>query len=430
MRDCEEFYELRDPRTVEYGGSVEHLSRPVALVVGAGALQVTAGRDMVRTLVDLLVRVHRNLALVVPGSVAGRGQDIVGDAEQIALAANPCVNFTVADHLLANAVAIGIGPDAPDGLIGYAGALGWTAILGSSPQALSDTPSTKLGGSLAACLLAARAFRAVHGLAMADGAISLWDLEATGRVQTGPPEVPPMDLGDVLVVGAGAVGSALCHWTSLIDLRGSWEVIDGDDVEVHNTNRSIGLLPRHAGWPTGEPINKAEAVAESLGFTHQPLWYDEWIAQSPSRRPDLVIPAANERGVRQLIQQRGEPILLHATTTRSWQAQLHRHIPGTDECIACRFPDTPTVTPQCSTGPITTRIDGNDAALPFISSGAALLLLVALFHLQAGTVDTWRHNLSSLSFVRTTIRRSFRPPVPGCAHVVSAPARRHTEQHR
>jgi len=33
-------------------------------------------------------------------------------------------------------------------------------------------------------------------------------------------------------------------------------------VELHNTNRSLGLLAAYAGWPRGVPSGKAAAKAE------------------------------------------------------------------------------------------------------------------------------------------------------------------------
>ena len=65
------------------------------------------------------------------------------------------------------------------------------------------------------------------------------------------PEVTgPLDVGDVLVAGAGAVGSCLLYWLREIGVVGSWDVVDGDIIKLHNTNRSLGFMAADAGWPT------------------------------------------------------------------------------------------------------------------------------------------------------------------------------------
>lgn len=69
----------------------------------------------------------------------------------------------------------------------------------------------------------------------------------------------------MLLVGAGAVGSALCYWLAELGVTGQWSVADSDPAELHNTNRSLGLLAADAGWPDTAPANKAVAAASLLG---------------------------------------------------------------------------------------------------------------------------------------------------------------------
>jgi hypothetical protein len=62
---------------------------------------------------------------------------------------------------------------------------------------------------------------------------------------------------------------------------------------------------------------------------------------------------ANGRDVRTLVAQRGEPLLLHATTSPNWTAELHRHRPERDDCPRCRIPEDAVTDFDCSTGPET-----------------------------------------------------------------------------
>jgi hypothetical protein len=48
-------------------------------------------------------------------------------------------------------------------------------------------------------------------------------------------------------------------------VTGQWSVADSDPAELHNTNRTLGLLAADAGWPDTAPANKAVAAASLLG---------------------------------------------------------------------------------------------------------------------------------------------------------------------
>jgi hypothetical protein len=165
-------------------------------------------------------------------------------------------------------------------------------------------------------------------------------------------------------------------------------IVDGDLVELHNTNRSLGLLAADAGWPNSEPVNKAVAAARLLGAEPFPGWYHQWLTAHDDTRPDLVLPLANDRGVRHAISQGGANLVLHATTSSNWTAELHRHIAGRDDCINCRIPDQRQPRFACSTGPTQPgTTTSSDAALPFLSGAAGLLLATARIRLQVGTLQ-------------------------------------------
>src|SRR5258705_357111 len=74
----------------------------------------------------------------------------------------------------------------------------------------------------------------------------------------------PIDVGDVLAVGAGAVTAALVYWLRELGVsHGMWDFLDRDAAELHNTNRCMTMTAAQAGWPNGEPAiaaaNKAVA---------------------------------------------------------------------------------------------------------------------------------------------------------------------------
>ena len=221
---------------------------------------------------------------------------------------------------------------------------------------------------------------------------SLFEYGATSRAQG--PSARAIDVGRVLQAGAGAVGSALDFWLVLIGAGGEWTVVDGDNVDASNLNRQLTFIASDCGYPSGKFSNKAIAVGERLGIAEpSPTWW----GQDPAVRDrdyDLVLALANEHGVRAQLQQPQPPLLLHATTSNNWQAQLHRHIPHRGDCINCRLPeDAPKLT--CAVGDIGERKEV-DASLPFLSATAGLLLAAELLKLGLPGYPTDEANFVSL----------------------------------
>src|SRR5690606_3723351 len=87
--------------------------------------------------------------------------------------------------------------------------------------------------------------------------------------------------------------------------------------------------------------------------------YADFIAQQGRRADsvDLILPLANELGVRASIEGNFPPVQVYGTTV-DWIANYHRHIPLVDDCSLCRFPleDTPIQT-VCSTARVETSTE-------------------------------------------------------------------------
>jgi hypothetical protein len=58
-------------------------------------------------------------------------------------------------------------------------------------------------------------------------------------------------------------------------VNGNWEIADGDQAEIHNTNRCMGMDASDAGWPDGiesreAGTNKAVIAARIIGAVAHP----------------------------------------------------------------------------------------------------------------------------------------------------------------
>jgi len=427
------FYAERDRRTRQYGGHDDALERPIHLIVSPDVTATRPGQIATLALVNLIARAHRRLVTEIPDApLQARSlvpaSDLQTAATRTALAINPVLDMTDG---AGTPIRIGLGQQVPNGLELYLGWLGGRGTASITPFTADELdPESVFGAATAAVLGAAAVFRLAHDQPIRTTRFNPIELAADHDAGARDHRTP-IDVGDVLAVGAGAVTAALVYWLRELGIsHGMWDFLDHDEAELHNTNRCMTMTAAQAGWPNGEPAiaaaNKAVTVARAIGGRSHPVWYDQWSPHQQARH-DLVLPLANERGVRRLIAQRGEPLLLHATTSPNWTAELHRHLPDRDDCIDCRLPDNTTPQMRCSTGPVdVTNSKSPDAALPFLSAAAGLMLAAALAALPNGPAMTGRMNHWQLDLTLSTplLRHHQHQQLQACREQPSAALRR------
>lgn len=370
--------------------------------------------------------------MLVPGLTATG--DLHTTAVATATAINPVIDLNLppgpAPGKPDDEISIGLGRHVPNNLDLYLDWIGGRGELTLSPAPGTWDPNSTFGAAAAAVLGAAALFQLAHDQPVRAARFNPVELTADDNAGT-QDRSRPIDIGTALVIGAGAVAAALIYWARQLRTDGAaWDIIDADDAELHNTNRCMTMTAADAGWPdgtpSGAPVDKATAAAWAIGATPHPHWYDQWLPQHDTGRHDLVLTLANGRGVRAAVAQRAEPLLLHATTSANWTAELHRRLPDRDDCPACRLPDTTQPTLDCATGPtIPTQPDSPDAALPFLSAAAGLLLAAALADLNdaAAVAGRFNHWQLDLTFATPLLRARQHPPRDGCTHILSASIR-------
>lgn len=430
----EEFYRERDRRTRECKITEEVCRREIFVAVGKDAVETQRGQFLVLSLVNMLSRMHRCVRILSPDmplcqcSMVNRlglngGRSFLEAVHAVARKADPFIEIRegVADS---GTAAIGVGRPDVGRLPYYVGSIDDLVTLGEVPLPADPGGGFSLGAGLAACIGAAALLRQAAGMNVLPVGASAWSL-TEAKTAAGPSVLPKLGMGRVLLVGAGGVGSCLAYWLSFVSLEGTWTVVDGDFAQMHNTNRSLGLFPEHTGWSGQAAVNKARAAADLIGCEFVDKWYED--LKLELLQPDLILPLANDRGVRAEISQLGEPVLLYATTASQGEAQLHRHIPGKDDCIVCRMPRKDSGADfKCSEAKIQIAETSADAALPFLSATAGLMLLAGLYRLAHGDLAACRYNIW-----RSNLLSSHRLMYPGhysccgpCRQVPSATIRR------
>jgi hypothetical protein len=403
--DCTEFYQERDRRTDAYLERNGRKDVPIGIDVGREASKSPAGQLTLLALANQAARIHRRIHFSVEKpevdlrvSVPFAEKTIGKTLSETCRSIDPCGDFRISsDPPDKEVLSLGVG----QGLAGthnwHVGADRAVARLSKDPLPfVGKNPALLRGAALASCLGAAALLRDSFGKDMTERRLSAWNFEDGEGAEKGPVELPPIDVGRVLMVGAGAVGGALAYWLHAFGVSGNWSIVDPDRVELHNTNRHLLTQAGDAGRLRDgnlDGLPKSELVARYLPGEAEQEWYED--AASPEELHDVVLCLANEQDVRTKIAQRNDPVVLHATTGQSWLSQLHRHVAGHDDCIRCRTHDLKETRHQCSEAEINDtsgQEESRDAALPFLSSASGLMLTSALHRLQAGEMVNSPYN--------------------------------------
>lgn len=394
-----EFYSARDSRTQLCAGTTSFQDVRIALSIEPAEAEHGDGQAAFLLAANLMARWARRVSLHAPrvrllGCVGPLAGMELGDLAECALRvmrrADPFGGFDEDSNPASIRIHIGTRP--PPEAFGVVGR-GWVAFggreLGSAPAASAS--HFQGGALLAACLGVGVAFRRAIGdvLVPSGFRLSLWNLRGGGAAADGPGATGGQ-LGRVLVVGCGAVGSSIAFLAPALGLEASFALVDGDLVDTSNLNRSPLFDVESIGR------NKAEVVSEYLvraGLPAMPhrVWLHEVLAQAFHPRPDLVVPVANEHAARLLVQEQVPPLQIYGTTGQDWQAFLGRHIPLVEDCLLCRFPEKEGPPPAlaCATGTVSgggpqeKRID---AALPFLSATAALMAVCEMVKAAGGSL--------------------------------------------
>lgn len=284
---------------------------------------------------------------------------------------------------------------------------GWTARVSGQPSAPVIPPDAAnyhaAGAELAACLAGAAAFRFWIERTTAGVNPFVFDLynldENTAETSsTTPLRYDPRHL-DLLMVGAGSVGSASAYFLPRFGFRGHADVVDVDKVEVENLDRSPLFGVEHDGHA------KASVAADYLqkrgvSAKAHPYTWNEFVQQNPDslRTHDVWLALANEHGVRRSMQSNYPPVTLQASTGRNWGVQFGRHTPFVDDCQLDRFPEEPAGPLICADGPVKLASGKQiDAALPFSSFTAGLLVTAAVAKMAIGELQRGP-NMALVSF--------------------------------
>lgn len=454
----EEYYERRDDRQRRIATNSDYQAARTAVVASKEVVNSPVGQRALLTACNLLSRWSRTVDLGFPNAdlVTGVGHRSAPDLHSTVLGsmrrADPFGDFRPRAPG-SDALILQVGPRSESTVrtpLFASWAQGWKALggtprQGTEPSVKATEPVFEPSVQLAVCLGVAQLFKKAVGQSPEDlldpFRWSLWGHErrpasASPKEAPAVPSAASVEIGRILQVGGGAVGSNVLYFLSLLDCQAEISLVDYDSVEVENLDRTLLF-----GWSDALPVErpKVDAAAErvqdgSLELDPFPGTWDQFV---DDRVPDWTdfdvwLPLANENRVRPAMAMSLPPLMLHGSTSRDWGVYLGRHIPLLDYCLHCRFPEEgrePTL--LCGEGkPVSDQGDAQesdqlDPSLPFVSAAAAVLVVGELLKLGCpGYADEPNYvngNLRGAMGEILALRRSARPTCPTCTN---APVRR------
>jgi hypothetical protein len=390
-----QFYALRDNRTSTYDAmATGYWERRVFVDVTPGVASSFAGQVMLVVSANLLARWCRDVSMRVPdvplcvgwGRAGGLHKEVIDTMRD----ADPFGQFEFVhdapDKGIDILLALGTEPLNAVATTVIASA-GWFAAvrrgrIADMPPGGLDHP---VGAAAAAVLGGAQLFRDAVGMGQLYPLDFCYDAFSARPAQPVLREIDsrfePADLGAALMVGAGSVGSAAAYFMDLFATRAMMDVADADTVKVENFGRSP-LFGRNT-YAAPKPRGIAAAIrGSSLEIAPLDGWWHEQADTSLSRY-DVLLPVANEHDIRWQLQNSYPPLMVHASTGRNWNVNFGRHVPGRDDCLADRFEGFRAAELlRCSEGEVPMPTGATvDAALPFLSFWAGLLLAADLVRL-------------------------------------------------
>ena len=216
---CNQFYNERNRRSRQYTGTdLRGTEKPNGVFAGRDVIDSTAGQVMLLSLANQLARAHPNIMFVLPDghsplkinfpfSYFSVHDSLVNMCKSI----DPCGKFEIAQQApLGLELTLALGNHVSGDHTWYIGADRSVAYLSQRPCTFTtDIQGTVRGAALASCLGASAIFRSSLGLDTTERALSAWNYRENEHADFGPVDLRPIDVGRVLMVGAGAVGSAL-----------------------------------------------------------------------------------------------------------------------------------------------------------------------------------------------------------------------------
>lgn len=204
----------------------------VGVTFGPDAADSVEGRAQLDLLIRLLARLYPTLVIR-----QSDGDRVASEAADLARRINPDIELVTGDP----DIEIVVGARAPTAVgttVIHSGSNGWDALFSPKQPRNIGSSANPFGAGAAACLAAGNAFRAVFVDANAlDPEVVFSTLLREPR----PTEQEhwPTEVGDIVLVGLGAIGNAAAWALARISASGRLWLIDHQSIDLGNLQRYV-----------------------------------------------------------------------------------------------------------------------------------------------------------------------------------------------
>ena len=300
--------------------------------------------------VRLLARLYPTLALAPLDDAAKKQSKIY---EALAKKINPKISLRKSTTDVTRCLVIGrsspalAGADKPSVI--YIGSDKWIAKLSTKAPAGSGRSTNPFGAGAAACFGVANIFRLTFAAQLsgskADSQISfsVLDMASAAAKPKNNPTLRDFDIGEMHLVGAGAVGNGFLRVMARLQCKGELHVVDGEKLASSNLQRYSMTSPGDEDkfkvdlakdWLSG---NKLLIHAHSLAW-------EAYVESRNNWRFERVAVAVDSAETRINVQS-SLPRTVFNSWTQAGEVGLSRHtFIGEEACLACLYlPTEPTL---------------------------------------------------------------------------------------
>jgi Prokaryotic E2 family C/ThiF family len=308
----------------------------IRTVLGGASVGLALGSDVARcnegrTLLDLVVRLVARFypRLVIRGELGA--QEACDKAMSLVLAINPNVEFVSNPT-----VEIAIGSDLPPG--GgwpriFAGSNNWNAFVGSKHSHTLGNSDNPFGAGAAACIAAANVFRMVflghQALLDEDAVFSVLENESR---KSGDGALPN-SLGEIVLVGAGAIGNAAAWALSRLPMEGVLHVVDHQTVDLGNLQRYV--MAERLDEASNKVVVLARYFVGGIQVKQHAIKFEDFVATQGYRWPRMILALDSARDRRAAQASLPQWIANAWTQPGDLGVSSHNFLDGA--CVACLY---------------------------------------------------------------------------------------------
>lgn len=328
-------------------GDTEHFFElPVLLTSDSQFLKTKNGEWIFWDLVLLLIRMTKRLTIEVR------------DNDQLASDIHACISGLTAhkaEILTSSAVPTGfeaivsVGSRTNSSLPWTAvNSNGWVARVSSGPTDLSNDCSevNPIGALAAASLAVAEVFKRLVRLEPRRGPLHdnfAFSFYSYSHTNDPGPAIPRLEIENVLLVGAGAIGNGVCQLFRQLPIKGSLAIVDYQDFQEENLGTCLLASTQDLGR------SKAEVLASLLSNKLEAVGYKQDLATFMNTRlgvnvpyPRIILTGLDNIETRRQVQTIWPDVVIDgAIGPLSCQVTLHPWGPDLS-CLMCDF-EEPTI---------------------------------------------------------------------------------------